>query len=167
MLSDSIKNWQNYELGPVWNELMLWINQKINSSLSNGKYTVAGCNINIFPMTSRMEGSCLYESHRTMCDLHMVLQGKEYFWSRPINNLEPEGLFNIDKDIGFYRPTTNTDGVSRITLTIGIWVLVFPWEAHLPDMSIDEHSITLKKLVAKIPFTHLTISAKKVTHGYF
>lgn len=167
MISDSIKNWRNYELGPVWNDLMSWISEKAMSSIDNGKYTISGCDINIFSITSRREGSCLYESHRVMCDLQMVLQGKEYFWNKPIDDLEPEGSFNIEKDIGFYRPTTQEDGINRLTLSVGIWALVFPWEAHLPDMSIGDKSITLKKLVAKIPLTQLAISAPKISHGYF
>lgn len=167
MICDSIKNWQNYEFGPIWHELMLWINQKVTPSLAEGKYIVSDCMINVFPMTLRMEGSCLYEYHQKMCDLHMVLHGKEYFWNRPINGLTPEGTFNIEKDIGFFRPVLHNDGVTRLTLSEGIWALVFPWEAHLPDMSTEDQPITLKKFVAKIPISHLTIATQRVSHGYF
>ncbi len=165
MLTDCTKNWNNYGLGSVWDDLMLWITQNATPIIPEGKYSLPYCTIDIFSTALRLEGSCLYESHKTMCDLHMVLQGEEYFWSRPINYLEIEGTFNSEKDIGFYKIAPHDTGVSRLKLTGDTWALVFPWDAHLPDIAISDHTVVIKKLVAKIPLSCLTISTKKISHG--
>lgn len=157
MLVDHISNWQKYGFGPAWEEVMTWLAQKAadHAGLEDGQHQAGGCIINVNSLLSRIRSQCQYEYHRRFCDVQMVLDGEEWFFQATGTGLVPCGEFDEIRDIGFYSP--EPPEMTRVTLRPGMFVLVFPWDAHMPAIATGDPS-PLRKCVAKIPLEALHLA---------
>lgn len=84
-------------------------------------------------LTSRIRSECRYEYHKRFCDVQMVLDGEEWFFNTAATGLIPDGEFDETRDVGFFAP--EPPEVSRVTLRPGMFVLAFPWDAHMPAIA--------------------------------
>ena len=157
MLVDHISNWQKYGFGPVWEEVMTWLAQKAmnHADLGDGQHTAGGCTINVNSLISRERSQSRYEYHKKFCDVQMVLDGEEWFFNTALTGLVPSGEFDEAGDIGFFAPAPPE--ASRVTLRPGMFILVFPWDAHMPAIATGTPS-PLRKCVAKIPLEALLLA---------
>ena len=157
MLVDQISNWQKYGFGPAWEKVMEWLAQQAadHAHLENGKHEVGGCTINVDSLTSRVRSQCRYEYHKRFCDVQMVLEGEEWFFNTAATGLVPSGEFDETRDIGFFAP--EPPEATRVTLRPGMFVLVFPWDAHMPAIATGTPA-HLRKCVAKIPLEALLLA---------
>ena len=160
MIVDHISNWQRYGFGPAWEEVMHWLENTISgkslAGLEDGVHPVAGAFINVATMTSRVRSECRYEYHRRFCDVQFVLEGQEWLFSAPTAGLTPDQAFDTQSDIGFFNETPAE--ITRVTLRPGTFVLLFPWDAHLPAIAVDGVQAPLRKCIGKIPLEALHLA---------
>ena len=149
MIIDSIKNAKKYYCVHPSFEKAFEALAAIDESTPNERITVDGDNIfiNMAEYTNKNVDECAYEAHKKYIDIQYVVTGEEY-----IDLCDQEILKATDDrldtdDIAFFE---NTDKFSRADLTEGIFVVIFPGEAHKPCIAPDGKGVKVKKAVAKI-----------------
>ena len=89
---------------------------------------------------------CKLESHRKYIDIQWILEGEEAIEIADIGGLRLAEQYSEEKDIMFWIPTTN---MMRILLKKGTYVILYPRNAHMGCIAVNESS-KVKKLVGKI-----------------
>ena len=84
------------------------------------------------------------EAHRKFIDVQYVIEGEEYVGWASTDTLTLDGEFNTEKDVGFY-----TGAVQYIRIPAGYCYIVFPEDAHAPDIYMDTPSAE-RKMVVKL-----------------
>ena len=137
----------------MWNTqiqaLLLKALEAIDDSTEDGRITVDGDNIfiNLSAYTNKNVDECAYESHRRYIDIQYVVKGREFIDLCPADELEvTEDRLDTD-DIAFFK---NGEAFSRADLTEGVFVVIFPEEAHRPCVAPDGKGVKVRKAVAKI-----------------
>ncbi|MEG1641521.1 MAG: YhcH/YjgK/YiaL family protein [Synergistaceae bacterium] len=87
----------------------------------------------------------LFEAHRKLWDLQIVLEGEEYVEYAPIEEMQEEIPYDEGKDIAFYVATGE-----KIKIKRGNAVMLAPWDGHKPGINVDEQPQKIKKIVIKI-----------------
>ncbi len=149
MIIDNIKNAHKYySVHPLFKKAFEALSE-ITTDTSDERITVDGKNIfiNLSTYTNKNVDDCLFESHKDYIDIQFVISGSEI-----IDVCETTGLKTTEDrletdDIAFYE---NTDVFSSAYLEEGIFVVLFPGEAHRPCVAPDGKGIKTKKAVAKI-----------------
>lgn len=117
------------------------------AELGRHELTEHGCYANIQEYTTKTASK--YEAHKEFIDIQVVLAGKEHIFVAPVE-LAKERLsdYNPEKDIEFYAAA---DGEKAVLADKDNWVILFPSDAHMPCMAIDEPA-PIRKVVIKVPF---------------
>lgn len=103
-----------------------------------------GNRINVGSFTTKDARDGTIEAHRNYLDIQYVVAGEETVGWAPLSTLTPDGAFNVQGDIGFYK-----GDVTFTRIPAGICYVVFPEDAHMPTVSLDgPHDVT--KLVIKL-----------------
>ena len=88
-------------------------------------------------------GERSFEAHRKYADIHYVISGDEGMGYADIDSLEPLTEYNDDQDYQLLHGEVNS-----IHLRKGDFCLVFPEDAHIPQMTAGSAK-HLKKAVVK------------------
>ena len=149
MIIDSIKNAKKYYCVHPSFEKAFEALAAIDESTPNERITVDGDNIfiNLSEYVNKNVEDCLFESHKKYIDIQYVVTGEEYIDLCDQDILKATDDRLDTDDIAFFE---NTDKFSRADLTEGIFVVIFPGEAHKPCIAPDGKGVKVKKAVAKI-----------------
>lgn len=143
MVLDYIKNIKNYEsCNKYLNKISAFVAENDMKNLPVGKYDLGdGCFVNV--MVSQPSVSGKWESHVKFLDVQYIIGGSETI---------------IWNDFGFMQNKTEYDAVKdrylgtgegqAITVEEGMFMLLFPCDAHCPGNKA--HSDNVKKAVFKI-----------------
>lgn len=145
MILDYVKNLDCYEkLLPRFDVYKDYIAQL--HDLPEGKYDLGeGEFFSILSGTTRPVEDAQYEFHHDYIDLQIMLEGFECVkWQTldKLNQLE----FDKSADIGFATGEGNL-----IQIDPGMFYLVYPNDAHMPGVSVDQ-SNSFKKAVFKLKY---------------
>lgn len=88
-----------------------------------------------------------FEAHKNYIDIQILLKGEEIIEYTSVENLKVKDEYDPQKDIAFYFDTNNT--VMPIKLEKGLFTVLYPHEAHKPQMIYNELQ-NVKKVVVKI-----------------
>lgn len=110
--------------------------------------------------TTKDRKDCAYEIHKRFVDVQYLLSGQEYIDVVDPQHLTLRAPFDEEKDIAFFNELIAPD--SRVLMRPNLYCVIFPWEAHMPCIAINESTNTstppslsgpmeVKKAVAKIP----------------
>lgn len=149
MIIDSIKNASKYyDVHPSFREAFDALAKIVNDT-PDERITVDGDNIfiNLSTYTNKNVSECLFESHKKYIDIQYVITGAELIDVCETDTLKATDDRLDTDDIAFYE---NSDIFSTAYLTDGIFVVLFPGEAHRPCVAPDGKGIKTKKAVAKI-----------------
>jgi len=147
MITDNIENIDLYS-SIIPKEAIEFI-RKLNQNIELGKYEISDniyANIEMYNTKPFSEGK--FESHRQYCDIQILLKGEEYILYQPTKNLKNSGVYRQEKDIMFYldkienSPFVKLDGTN--------FALLFPHEAHAPQIATDDGVQNVIKVVVKI-----------------
>lgn len=84
------------------------------------------------------------EAHRKYLDVQYVLSGTEYVGWAPTDALTPDAEFNETADVGMY-----SGPVQLFRIDAGYCYIVFPEDAHAPDLYLEQPSDE-RKIVIKL-----------------
>ena len=87
-----------------------------------------------------------FETHNNYLDIQYVVKGKECLEIAPKTIMEVTEIYDPERDVEFYKDVENA---TKIVLTDGAYVIIYPTDAHKPGMCVGESS-EVKKIVAKI-----------------
>ena len=89
-----------------------------------------------------------FEAHKEYIDVQIVLEGKEELYYTDVNNLTVDIPYSKEKDIMFYKD--KVAGNDKFTLDETNFIILFPQDAHAPQVCIDNNPAKVKKAVIKI-----------------
>ena len=147
MISDCLSNIFKYgEIPKKTADFILGLNDKTPA----GHYEIdENTYVNVDIYETKLPENCRYEAHKKYIDIQLLLDGKEQ-----LDCISPEQLkiiepYNEEKDIMFFENSENVPDASFILKT-GRFVLIYPHEAHRPQMAINNFPQKVKKIVVKI-----------------
>lgn len=146
MIIDKLENIDKYN--EISNDIKRFI-KNLSRDIPCGKTIINStdyANVEIYE--TKEHDKCFFEAHEKFIDIQIILSGNER-----LDYIDNKGLvvrtpYNPDKDIVFYEnPNCET---CRINLDGTNFVMLFPWEAHRPQMNCTDKTQTVKKIVVKI-----------------
>ena len=148
MIFDSIDNFDSYFTSDTCVKLINHI-KELTSDSDVGKTYVIDDDliINIDVYSTKELSNCVLETHEKYVDIQLLLSGEEYIDIYPSENLEVKDEYDNNRDVAFYH-VPDVDPV-RVKLVPGNFTVLFPQDAHSPQIKVLE-SCDVKKVVVKI-----------------
>jgi YhcH/YjgK/YiaL family protein len=149
MIIDKLKNSSIYESSEAFRAAFNFLktlspdSEEKRYELKNGIYAV------IESYKTKPETKGRLEAHRKFIDIQMVLTGKEKIGWQNIKDLTIETPYDDKKDILFFTPSSPVASFTEIKNST--FMLLFPEDAHMPQIQIDKKAEIVKKAVVKIP----------------
>ncbi len=148
MITDKIDNIDKYkEISPDICAFLKNLDQDIHC----GKYWINHddfANVDIYETKSHED--CVFESHKNYIDIQLVLEGQERLDFIDIGSLSVKVPYDVEKDLIFYYNPEKTP--NSIILEKGNFAMLFPYEAHKPQMRLMSDGQNVKKVVIKIKY---------------
>jgi YhcH/YjgK/YiaL family protein len=118
-------------------------------TLETGAHKIDGDNVivHIQNYETKDGQTAEYEAHKKYIDIQMTLEGEEYCYYTPLENLVATGPFNEDNDIGFFN--SEVDNGIALPLIPHMFSILFPHDAHKPCCTIKKVT-PIKKVVIKV-----------------
>lgn len=89
-----------------------------------------------------------FEAHKKYIDVQILLKGEEQIFVAPQRKLTVSEPYDSTRDIEFYSDEVSNSEKVRLDGTN--FVMLFPHEAHAPQISIDNNQEKVLKVVVKI-----------------
>lgn len=117
-------------------------------AMENGKYEILGEDvyINIQEYTSKPETDGKWEAHRKYIDIQVLIKGSEKIGVGEIQDFTTTEAYDEEKDVEFL--TTNSSQ-QFITMRENDYIILYPYDVHMPQISIDKPT-AVKKAVVKV-----------------
>lgn len=146
MIIDSLENINNYNV--VSNSVLKFLNE-LSTDIKTGRYKIdEQAYANIEEYNTKNIQQCKFEAHKKYIDIQILLSGTEELDFLPVDGLAISDEYDEHRDIMFF---TNPDKISdRVILEPGKFAMIYPHEAHKPQMSLNGISEQVKKVVVKI-----------------
>ena len=90
---------------------------------------------------------CFPEAHKRYIDIQMLLSGEERLDFANISELSIKDDYDEERDSMFFH---NPEKMNTLYLKKGYFALLYPTDAHKPQIKSSENSQTVKKVVVKI-----------------
>lgn len=104
--------------------------------------------VNVESYATKRISDAKFETHDNYVDVQLLLDGKERIYVSSRENLSEIAPYSEEKDITFY--SNDIKDSDFVTLDGTNFVLLYPHEAHAPQVSINGEVLSVKKAVAKI-----------------
>lgn len=149
MIIDKLQNAKLYSFGLAWERAFEFLNSLTPESQER-KYVIDG--EDIFAIIMSYETSApdekIFESHREYVDIQSVITGCERFECDFADELEIETPYDALKEAAFYKRTKQ--GQITVDIHHGTFLMLYPNDAHLAGVKIENSSKHVKKVVVKI-----------------
>lgn len=146
MIIDSLSNLAYYKaMHPGIKKVLAFLAEHEFTHFDASYYEIDGKNIfaKITDEKLKTKDAARLESHRKYFDIQVPLTGEEsYGWKKAETCQQPEGAFNEEKDIVFYKDKPDM----YFSLQVNQFAIFFPGDAHAPLVGSE----TIKKLLFKI-----------------
>lgn len=145
MIYDDITNIERYNIP----ENVVSFIKAMSDDITEGKYKVDEnnyANVNVY--TTKSHQDCPLEAHKKYIDIQLLLYGKEQLNYTDINGLSVSNEYDESRDVMFFH--TPAYPLNSIQLSKGKFTLLYPNEAHSPQMNYNDNSCEVKKVVVKI-----------------
>lgn len=147
MIIDKIENISIYKNIPeIARDFILSLKKGIPSL---GKHVLSeSIYANVETYETKLLENSKFEAHKEYIDVQILLKGHEQIFIAPQNRLTMSEPYDAKRDIEFY--SDNIRSFQSIKLDGTNFVMLFPHEAHAPQVSIDEKLENVLKVVVKI-----------------
>ena len=95
--------------------------------------------------TTRKSAEIPFEAHRTYLDVHYLVSGREILYWQDLNAMPTGEGYDSDGDAELFRYS----GGLPIALEPGMFVVLYPWDAHKPGCTSGA-AVATCKVVLKI-----------------
>ena len=145
MKTDKLTNLKNYKEIPP--EVM---NILTSGALNTGRYDISkNVYINVEEYTTKHIEDAKFESHEKYIDVQIILSGiEDIYYTNVNNNLTVSEPYSNDKDIAFY--SNKVEKYDKVTLDGTNFVILYPQDAHAPQVAFNNIAQNVKKAVIKI-----------------
>lgn len=158
MIIDKLKNFEHYNFGSAW-KLAFEFLSSLTPDSKEKRYDIQGDDIFAIVMsyTTCQPESAILESHRNYVDIQTVLVGGEGFECSFRDELIVDKPYNESIDAEFYKRINPAN--TRVNVFPGIFVMLYPHDAHMPALMINDKPELVKKVVIKIKAELLNITS--------
>ncbi len=151
MIFDQISNWKLYKFGPAWEKAFNFL-VTLTPDTEEGEYPIDGTDIFARVMsydTIPVEEAKL-EAHMQYVDIQTTLSGEEAMGWFPTLVPDIKTPYSDDDDVIFFEPSPDAPG--KLIINPDLFVALFPDDAHMPQLKIDDKTENIKKVVIKIRY---------------
>lgn len=146
MIIDTLNNMDKYSEIPAYAVEFI---KKLTKDIELGKYKLNDKEfVNIEEYQPKSIADAKFESHKKYIDIQILLSGTERIYIRPVKGLTESVKYSEDKDIAFYAESVND--TDFVTLSGTNFVMVYPHEAHAPQVEVLSTKDKVKKVVVKL-----------------
>ncbi len=146
MIIDSLENIAFYNNIP---QNVIDFIKTLTPQIEVGRYEIDNdsyANIDVYE--TKNLNDCKFEAHKNYIDIQMLLSGIEELDYTPVKGLTISEEYDVKRDVMFFEnPNRISDSV---ILEAGKFALIYPHEAHRPQVAFNATSKTVKKVVVKI-----------------
>jgi YhcH/YjgK/YiaL family protein len=100
----------------------------------------------VYETKARADG--LFESHRKMIDLQVVIEGEELMEVVDLSRVAVRQTYDAEKDYALYADAADA---SLLKVTPGLGAIFFPADVHMPTLRLRGAPVLVRKTVVKIP----------------
>ena len=149
MIVDKLENVARYGEIP---EIVIDFISSLKTDIESSKYQLNSNDYaNVETYNTKLLDSAKFEAHKKYIDIQILLSGRERIYVNDAKNLMVNEKYNAQKDIEFY---SNFVGNSDyVTLDGSNFVMLYPHEAHAPQVALNNNPEIVKKVVIKILFS--------------
>lgn len=147
MIIDRLENASKYYcLGSEIEKALKFLADTNLSNLAAGRHELGnGSYVSVSEYTSKQPEESLPEYHEKYIDVQFVAIGAEQIGYAPAKLGHELCDFDTEKDIGFVEAK-----VDFLTLSEGMFAIIFPKEIHQPGISVGAAGASVRKAVAKV-----------------
>lgn len=147
MIYDNIENLERYG---IVSEKVLRFLHALTPDIATGRYEIDGkCYANIETYNTKPSENAFSEAHKNYIDIQILLAGSEKIEVTDVSGLKIKEEYDSERDIMFFYK--NAEPVNTVVLSGGKFALIFPHEAHTPQLMLRDISQVVKKVVVKVP----------------
>lgn len=149
MITDKLEKLYRYLPDKYREKIREWIN-KVDKDIPEGRYEICGEEVyaKVLSYQTKKRTECRIEAHKRYIDIQSTICGTEGILVYEKEKLQIEDTYKKEDDEAFYYPSEKP--VAGIDVHEKCFVMLFPNEAHQPEISFDESCPTIKKFVVKI-----------------
>ncbi len=146
MIIDKIENVSTYKNIPDYAVDFI---KRLSKDIQKGRYSLNNTDYaNIESYTTKSVSDAKFEAHNKFIDIQILLEGTENIFYTDRAKLTEANPFDTEKDIVFYKE--NVAQSNYVTLDGTNFAMIFPHEAHAPQVQHNNQAQTVKKVVLKI-----------------
>lgn len=146
MIIDKIENTKLYTQIP---DYVCEFLKTLSKDTPCGRYNLSDTDyVNIEEYLTKTISDAKFETHDKYIDIQLLLSGKERIYLDSRDGLKEANPYNLEKDITFYTDDINFS--DYVTLDGTNFVMIYPHEAHAPQVSNDNIPHNVKKVVFKL-----------------
>ncbi len=149
MIVDRIENWRRYGTGRAWKTVFSFLENLDADSEADGRVALQGDDIyaRIMSYPTRSPEEAVLEAHDQYIDIQLSLVNSERIGWFPRAALTVETPYNPEKDVVFFHKSAVP--AARIDNIPGQFTVLFPQDAHMPQLMTGATPETVKKVVVK------------------
>ncbi len=149
MIVGQINCWQDHLSGDIWEEIFSFL-MGLDAQSTDEEIELRGdklfARIMSYPTRAPEEG--VVESHREYIDVQMTLDGAERIDWFPTVSLDTKTEYNAENDVEFYH--RYDPAPAQVNNVPGVFCVLYPDDAHGPQLWVDGHAEDIKKVVVKV-----------------
>lgn len=146
MIIDKLENISNYN---AVSQRVIDFLMSLTPEIETGHYLIdefSYANIDVYD--TKMPENCKFEAHKKYIDIQMLLSGTEELDYTLVDGLKVFQEYDAQKDIMFFE---NPDRIiDKVILQPEKFAIIYPHEAHKPQMTFGNSPQNVKKVVVKI-----------------
>lgn len=150
MIVDRLENWERYSDSPAWKKAFAYL-MELNAD-SEEVETVLEPDRSLFARVmsypTRTPAEAVLEAHRQYLDIQMAIVNSEAIGWHPIGSLKTKDPYDAEKDVEFFEHPASEP--ARVNVHPGTFVVLFPEDAHMPQLQSGLAPETVKKVVVKM-----------------
>lgn len=149
MITDRLENLYRFLPDKYRVQILAWIKQ-VNRDIPEGRYEICGEEVfaKVLSYRTKKREGCRIEAHERYIDIQSTICGTEGILVYEKEKLKIEEGYNEENDVAFYY--TSSEPFAGVDVYENCFAMLFPDEAHQPEISFDESCPIIKKFVVKI-----------------
>jgi len=150
MIVDRIENWNRYSNSPAWEKAFRFL-EELDAGAKEGETLLepdGDLLARVMSYDTREPKDAVLEAHRRFIDIQMAITNSEAIGWYPTGDLQTKDPYDAEKDVEFFHPPAEEAG--RINVHPGTFVVLFPEDAHMPQLMTGSAPENVKKVVIKM-----------------
>lgn len=150
MINDTLDNWREYVSGAAWSRVFEFLAKLDAHAPDEDRIELDGDRIfaRVMSYVTKTREEAVLEAHDRHIDVQVSLSNSEAIECHERGRLEIKTPYDPEKDVVFFRPP---DGfAARVVNSPGRFTVLFPQDAHMPQLMTGRFPESVKKVVVKV-----------------